>query len=60
MTKAFALLDGGIPITVRGEVVGAIGVSGGHYVQDEACATALNLGWWNESNHGMAELTEEE
>jgi uncharacterized protein GlcG (DUF336 family) len=36
----FTLLGGGLPIRVNGEVVGAIGVSGGHYSQDEACAHA--------------------
>ena len=36
----FTLLGGGLPIRVDGEVVGAIGVSGGHYSQDEACASA--------------------
>jgi len=39
----FMLLGGGMPIVVEGELVGAIGVSGGHYKQDEACALkALN------------------
>ncbi len=36
----FTLLGGGMPIQVDGAVVGAIGVSGGHYSQDEACARA--------------------
>lgn len=36
----FILLGGGFPITVDGAVVGAIGVSGGHYSVDEACARA--------------------
>lgn len=36
----FILLGGGLPITVEGAVVGAIGVSGGHYTADEACARA--------------------
>ena len=36
----FTLLGGGFPVQIDGEVVGAIGVSGGHYSQDEACARA--------------------
>jgi uncharacterized protein GlcG (DUF336 family) len=36
----FTLLGGGLPIRVGGAVVGAIGVSGGHYTQDEAVALA--------------------
>ena len=36
----FILLGGGLPIRVEGQLVGAIGVSGGHYHQDEACARA--------------------
>ena len=40
------IFGGGYPITVDGTVVGAIGVSGGHYTQDqqvaEAGLTALN------------------
>jgi uncharacterized protein GlcG (DUF336 family) len=36
----FTLLGGGLPLKAGGEVVGAIGVSGGHYAQDEACARA--------------------
>ncbi|MEQ1505247.1 MAG: heme-binding protein [Myxococcota bacterium] len=44
----FILLGGGLPIRVDGQLVGAIGVSGGHYEQDEDCAraalAALGLG----------------
>jgi len=36
----FILLGGGSPIVVQGKVVGAIGVSGGHYEQDEQCVVA--------------------
>lgn len=36
----FILLGGGMPIVVDGAMVGAIGVSGGHYQQDEQCAKA--------------------
>ncbi len=36
----FTLLGGGMPIVIEDAVVGAIGVSGGHYKQDEACALA--------------------
>ena len=38
--KDFTLLGGGSPITIGGEIVGAIGVSGGHYKQDEQCVNA--------------------
>lgn len=34
------VLGGGLPITVGDEVVGAIGISGGHYNQDVECAQA--------------------
>ena len=33
----FILLGGGAPVRVNGEMVGAIGISGGHYKQDEEC-----------------------
>ncbi len=36
----FTILGGGAPIVVDGEMVGAIGVAGGHYRQDEACVDA--------------------
>jgi uncharacterized protein GlcG (DUF336 family) len=36
----FTLLGGGSPIAIGGAVVGAIGVSGGHYSVDEACVQA--------------------
>lgn len=36
----FTLLGGGFPIRLGGAVVGAVGVSGGHYAVDEACAQA--------------------
>ena len=38
--KDFMLLGGGKPISIDGEIVGAIGVSGGHYSQDELCCEA--------------------
>lgn len=34
------VFGGGFPITVDDQVVGAVGVSGGHYSQDEAVAQA--------------------
>lgn len=40
----FTLLGGGSPIVVGGAVIGAIGVSGGHYSQDEACVEAALAG----------------
>lgn len=36
----FILLGGGSPVMVGGALVGAIGVSGGHYKQDEAVVAA--------------------
>ena len=36
----FIMFGGGMPILVEGELVGAIGISGGHYHQDEACCQA--------------------
>jgi len=36
----FTLLGGGVPVVLEGALVGALGVSGGHYAQDEACAQA--------------------
>ena len=36
----FILLGGGIPIMIDGNLCGAIGISGGHYKQDEQCAEA--------------------
>ena len=38
--KDFILLGGGSPITIDGAIVGAIGISGGHYKQDEECMNA--------------------
>ncbi|PCI95969.1 MAG: cobalamin adenosyltransferase [Flavobacteriales bacterium] len=38
--KDFILLGGGSPIVHDGNVIGAIGVSGGHYKQDEECVKA--------------------
>jgi uncharacterized protein GlcG (DUF336 family) len=40
----FILLGGGSPLMERGAIVGAIGISGGHYKQDELCVkAALNI-----------------
>jgi len=36
----FILLGGGSPILHQGKLIGAIGVSGGHYEQDEKCVKA--------------------
>jgi len=36
----FTLLGGGFPLKVDGVLVGALGISGGHYSHDEACARA--------------------
>jgi uncharacterized protein GlcG (DUF336 family) len=39
-TERLVTFGGGFPIVVDGEVVGAIGVSGGHYTDDMAVAQA--------------------
>lgn len=36
----FIVFGGGYPITENGELIGSIGVSGGHYSQDMECAKA--------------------
>ncbi|MCX6276730.1 MAG: heme-binding protein [Bacteroidetes bacterium] len=36
----FMLMGGGTPIIINDQVVGAIGVSGSHYAQDQQCAEA--------------------
>lgn len=37
--KEFILLGGGSPVRLDGAMIGAIGVSGGHYRQDEECVS---------------------
>ena len=39
-TPRLVVFGGGFPIHLEGEIVGAIGVSGGHYTQDMECARA--------------------
>ena len=39
-TPRLIVFGGGFPIVLEGEVVGAIGLSGGHYSQDMECARA--------------------
>jgi uncharacterized protein GlcG (DUF336 family) len=39
-TPRFVVFGGGYPIREGGQVVGAIGISGGHYSQDMVCARA--------------------
>ncbi len=39
-TPRLTVFGGGYPIQVNGQVVGGIGVSGGHYSQDMECAKA--------------------
>jgi uncharacterized protein GlcG (DUF336 family) len=34
------LFGGGYPISIDGQIIGGIGVSGGHYTQDQQCAEA--------------------
>ncbi|MEI7499070.1 MAG: heme-binding protein [Bacteroidota bacterium] len=36
----FMLMGGGIPIIFENQIIGAIGISGGHYEQDQICAQA--------------------
>jgi len=36
----FMLMGGGIPIVVDKQIIGAIGISGGHYENDHLCAQA--------------------
>ncbi len=38
----FILLGGGVPLYWQGSLIGAIGVSGGHYKMDEICANAAS------------------
>ena len=38
--KDMILFAGGSPINVDGKMIGGIGVSGGHYTQDQECADA--------------------
>ena len=38
--KDFTLLGGGFPIVYQKNIIGAIGISGGHYHQDELCCKA--------------------
>ena len=39
-TKRLVVFGGGYPVEVDGQIVGAIGVSGGHYSQDQEVAEA--------------------
>lgn len=39
-TPRFIIFGGGYPITENGQIVGGIGISGGHYTQDMECAKA--------------------
>jgi len=39
-TPRLVVFGGGFPIHLEGEIVGAIGPSGGHYTQDMECARA--------------------
>ena len=39
-TPRLVVFGGGYPIKEKGEMIGAIGVSGGHYTQDMECAKA--------------------
>src|SRR5215469_5777713 len=39
-TPRLVVFGGGYPIKLKGEIVGAIGLSGGHYTQDMECAEA--------------------
>ena len=39
-TPRLIVFGGGFPIVIMGEMIGAIGLSGGHYSQDMECARA--------------------
>jgi len=39
-TPRLVVFGGGFPIALKGDIVGAIGLSGGHYSQDMECARA--------------------
>jgi uncharacterized protein GlcG (DUF336 family) len=39
-TPRLTVFGGGFPIVLKGEIIGAIGLSGGHYTQDMECARA--------------------
>ena len=39
-TPRLTVFGGGFPIVIAGEMIGAIGLSGGHYTQDMECARA--------------------
>jgi uncharacterized protein GlcG (DUF336 family) len=39
-TPRLTVFGGGFPIKLKGEMIGAIGLSGGHYTQDMECARA--------------------
>ena len=39
-TPRLIVFGGGFPIVIKGEMIGAIGLSGGHYSQDMECARA--------------------
>ena len=39
-TPRLIVFGGGFPIVMKGEMIGAIGLSGGHYSQDMECARA--------------------
>ena len=46
-------VEGGIPITVEGRIIGGIGVSGVHVVPDDFVAARLNR-WGSDSNCAQA------
>jgi uncharacterized protein GlcG (DUF336 family) len=39
-TPRLTVFGGGFPIMLKGDMIGAIGLSGGHYTQDMECARA--------------------
>lgn len=53
----FTMLGGGQPLRVAGVVAGAIGVSGAHYSQDDACAQAGVQVWNQATGAGSAPPT---
>ena len=39
-TPRLTVFGGGFPVVIKAEMIGAIGLSGGHYAQDMECARA--------------------
>ena len=46
--KDFMLMGGGMPVVSGNQVIGAIGISGGHYLQDQECAQSAMDSLYNQ------------